>query len=167
MNQVNEVAPPEGSLIADQSLLDGYYTDCFTVDWDGEVSLSDFITAFYKTPLFRLERLVLGVTPKGRMCDADVDALASGECEAMSMWRVEARREAEILLSAGRTKSWLMVTPYEGGTRLFFGSVVVPEPAKRAGQTPRLGPVFDSLMGAHKVYSRLLLGSASQRLQRA
>jgi hypothetical protein len=157
---------PDGSVIAEQAALDGYYTDCFSIDKDSAVTLADFITAFYKTPLFRLERLLLKVTPKGGMSDADVDALARSKGDSISMWQVEQRREAEILLSAGRTKSWLMVSPHNGGTRLFFGTVVVPEPPKRAGQAPRLGPVFDSLMGAHKVYSRLLLGSAAQKLSR-
>lgn len=164
MPQVQELPLPDGSLMADQATLTGYYTDCFSVDAECDVSLPDLIAAFYKTPLFRLERLVLGFTPKGRMCDADVDALARSDSDVMSMWRVEARREAEILLSAGRTKSWLMVAPLKEGTRLFFGSVVVPEPPKREGQAPRLGPVFDSLTSAHKVYSRLLLGSAAHRV---
>ena len=164
MKQVVEVELPIGSLIAEQAELLGYYTDCFSIELTQSVTFPAFINAFYTTPLFRLERLILALTPKGRMKDVDVVALANGECDRMSVWTVETRRADEILLSAGRTKSWLMVVPHQGGTRLFFGSVVVPEPPKRAGGAPRLGPVFDSLLRAHRVYSRLLLGAAAQRV---
>ena len=164
MKKVVESEQPIGSFIAQQAQLVGYYTDCFSIEVSGDVDLSAYINAFYTTPLFRLERLMLCLTPKGRMRDADVVALSRGDTKDMAVWRVEGRRDCEILLSAGSTKSWLMVAPLQGGTQLFFGSVVVPQRSKRAGGTPRLGPVFDSLLGAHRVYSRLLLGSAAQRL---
>lgn len=167
MKQVIEKENPVGSLIAEQAQLAGYYTDCFSIHLDQSVTLPEFINAFYTTPLFRLERLLLSLTVKGRMKDADVTALSRGESDRLAIWQVEARKECEILLSAGSTKSWLMVAPQEGGgddTQLFFGSVVVPEPPKREGDAPRLGPVFDSLLSAHRIYSRLLLSSAAQRL---
>lgn len=164
MKKVIEMPLPDGTFIAQQDEFQGYYTDCYGLEIDHIVTLPDFMNAFYTTPLFRLERLVLAITPKGRMKDADVTALSSGESDRMAVWRVEGRRDHEILLSAGRTKSWLMVAPIQGGTQLYFGSVVVPEPPKREGGVPRLGPVFDSLLSAHRVYSRLLLGSAAQRL---
>tara|TARA_B110000902_G_scaffold253085_1_gene315300 strand:+ start:1336 stop:1842 length:507 start_codon:yes stop_codon:yes gene_type:complete len=167
MKQVIEKENPVRSLIAEQAQLAGYYTDCFSIHLDQSVTLPEFINAFYTTPLFRLERLLLSLTVKGRMKDADVTALSRGESDRLAIWQVEARKECEILLSAGRTKSWLMVASQEGGggdTQLFFGSVVVPEPPKREGDAPRLGPVFDSLLSAHRIYSRLLLSSAAQRL---
>ncbi|MFT5798843.1 MAG: hypothetical protein ACI84R_002912 [Candidatus Azotimanducaceae bacterium] len=167
MKQVIEKENPVGSFIAEQAQLTGYYTDCFSIRLDQTVTLPEFINAFYTTPLFRLERLLLSLTVKGRMKDADVTALSRGEADRLAIWQVEVRNECEILLSAGRTKSWLMVAPDAGGTdetQLFFGSVVVPEPPKREGDAPRLGPVFDSLLSAHQIYSRLLLSSAAQRL---
>ena len=167
MKQVIEKENPVGSLLAEQAQLSGYYTDCFSIHLEQSVTLPEFMNAFYTTPLFRLERLLLSLTVKGRMTDANVTALSRGEADRLAIWQVEARKECEILLSAGRTKSWLMVAPQEGGgddTQLFFGSVVVPEPPKREGDAPRLGPVFDSLLSAHRIYSRLLLSSAAQRL---
>jgi hypothetical protein len=164
MTKVIEMPLPDETFIAQQSELLGYFTDCYGVELNKIVTLQDFINAFYTTPLFRLERLILALTPKGRMKDVDVSALSSGESDTMAIWQVEGRRDREILLSSGRTKSWLMVVPLQGGTQLYFGSVVVPEPAKHEGNMPRLGPVFDSLLAAHRVYSRLLLGSAAQRL---
>ena len=164
MKKVVEMPLPAGTFIAEQAELPGYYTDCYGIELGHAITLPEFINAFYTTPLFRLERLILALTPKGRMKDADVTTLSSGESDRMSIWKVKRRRDCEILLSAGRTKSWLMVVPSQGGTQLFFGSVVVPEPAKIEGGALRLGPVFDSLMSAHRVYSQLLLGSAAQRL---
>jgi hypothetical protein len=45
---------------------------------------------------------------------------------------------------------------------LRFGSVVVPVPGRGGKLT--LGPVFHSLQGAHKIYSRALLAGAVRRL---
>ena len=78
--------------------------------------MSDFIEAFYKTPLFRLERVVLSLAPKGRMLDADVTALSKGLTDRISIWEVETRHDAQIFLSAGGAKPWLMVQPIGDGT---------------------------------------------------
>lgn len=164
MKQVFETPLPDGALITQQSQNPGYFTDCYSVEVAVSVDLPALIKAFYTTPLFRLERLVLNLTAKGKMCDADVVALSLAKSDRMSVWRVEARCDTEILLNAGRTKSWLMTVPKGSGTQLYFGSVVVPEPPKKEGGAYRLGPVFDSLLSAHGVYSRLLLGSTARRL---
>ena len=60
---------------------------------------------------------------------------------------------------SGRTMSWLMVD----ADHLRFGSVVVPERSRSGKLT--LGPVFHSLLSAHKVYSRALLAGAARRVQ--
>ena len=125
MKKVDEMPLHAGTFIAEQAELTGYYTDCYGIELGHAITLPEFINAFYTTPLFRLERLILALTPKGRMKDADVTALSSGESDNMSVWKVEGRRDSEILLSAGRTKSWLMVVPSPNGSLLFFGSVVV------------------------------------------
>jgi len=67
----------------------------------------------------------------------------------------------------GRTRSWLMVTPvttYGGpGTRLYFGSAVIPvKSAKTGGLT--LGPGFRALIGFHRMYSKALLHAARSPL---
>ena len=108
---VNVVSVPlrEHSLIAGQSLHERYVTNCFRNEIPKTVDLSDFIDAFYKTPLFRLERLVLSLATTGRMRDVDITALSKGQVDRISVWQVETRLDAQILLSAGGTKSWLMV----------------------------------------------------------
>ena len=52
-----------------------------------------------------------------------------------------------------------------GATRLYFGSAVVPVRDRVSGQ-PRMGFVFQALLGFHKLYSRVLLGAARSRLAR-
>lgn len=163
MKKITEHAPPVDSLIAGFAAQPAHYVDAFYSDVSDAVDLPAFVGAFYTTPLFRAERLVLRLTAKAPSSDADVAALAEGTADRFAVWTVEGRREDELLLgdASGRTKSWLHVTPEGAGTRIWFGSVVVP--VKVRGKLT-LGPVFQALVGAHKVYSRLLLGSAVARL---
>jgi len=56
-------------------------------------------------------------------------------------------------------------SPGVAGTRLYFGSAVVPRRSARSGREG-LGPLFSSLLGFHKLYSRLLLRAARSRLAR-
>ena len=115
--------------MAGQSLHERYVTNCFRNEIPKTVDLSDFIDAFYKTPLFRFERLVLSLAPTGRMREVDITALSKEQVDRISVWQVETRLDAQILLSAGGTKSWLMVEEMESRTRLYFGSVLVPRPS--------------------------------------
>ena len=39
----------------------GAYVDCYSVDVPTSVTLACFVEAFYTTPLFKLERLLLGL----------------------------------------------------------------------------------------------------------
>ena len=50
-----------------------------------------------------------------------------------------------------------------GGTRLYFGSVVVPERNARTGYSG-MPAAHRSLLAFHKVYSRMLLSAAARRL---
>ncbi len=97
--------------------------------------------------------------------DADARRLAHGEAETFAAWSVEARAVDQLLLCdfQNRTRSWLMCEAREGeGTRLFFGSAVVPVGV--GSGAGRLGFPFDALLGFHQLYSRVLLGGARGRL---
>lgn len=157
---VTETPPPPDSLMAAYATREGYYTDCFEVACDRDVPLADYIRAFYTQPLFRAERWVLRLAARAPSSDRDVDDLADGRGTRLAVWEVEARRENEVMMeqSGGRTLSWLQVGP--GVLR--FGSVVVPVQGR--GGTLTLGPVFQSLLGAHKLYSRALLAGAARRV---
>ncbi|HWT14166.1 MAG TPA: hypothetical protein VN581_00160 [Patescibacteria group bacterium] len=148
-------------------LHDGHYADCYVVEVPMAVSQAEFVEAFYTTPLFKLERAILAAVVRKPSTDADARALAHGECEAFAAWTVENRSDTQLLLAdfMGRTRSWLMAEPTGiGGTRLHFGSAVVP---KRDRDTVRQRPGggFGLMLGLHKLYSRALLASARHRLR--
>jgi hypothetical protein len=146
----------------------GAYTDCYVTDLPRAVTHAEYVEAFYTTALFKLERVLLRLVVSRPSTDAEARALARGERDAFAAWTVEARAPDQVLLCdfTGRTRSWLMVSPagVPGGTRLYFGSVVVPERDARTGE--RVMPATHSrLLGFHKLYSRALLGAAARRLR--
>jgi hypothetical protein len=155
-----------------QSLLTRYanagaYTDCFATDIARTVSHAEFVDAFYTGRLFKVERFLLRVFIAKPSTDLQARQLAAGELDEFAVWRVEARAVDQLLLRAmdGRTRSWLMVSamPETGGTRLYFGSAVVPAVDPSTGK-PSLGFAFKALLGFHNFYSRALLNAAAARL---
>lgn len=156
--------------VPDQTLLSRYrarraYIDAYWLDAQVDATLPDYVEAFYTTPLFRLERLVLRFVGRPSR-DAEVRAMAQGTGRRFAAWTVEARTETEILLCdyLGRTRSWLKCVREAGGTRLYFGSAIVPRRVTGDGRA-ELGWAFHALLGFHRVYSRALLRSAANRLQ--
>jgi len=147
----------------------GTYADCYVTQVERPVSHSEFVEAFYTTALFKVERLILRWLVARPSSDLDAKRLAGEGAETFAAWKVESRAKDQLLLAdfSGRTRSWLMVAPAEtgAGTRLYFGSAVVPR--LRAGSAPAsLGWSFTSLLGFHTLYSRALLGAARRSLAR-
>jgi len=80
----------------------GGYGDCFSVSIDRVVALADFVTAFYTSPLFRVERFLLRLILGVRSSDADAHALGIGSAKSLS-FRLLLRFHvvySEMLLSA-------------------------------------------------------------------
>lgn len=151
----------------------GAYADCYTTAIARHVTEAEYVQAFYTTPLFKLERLLLAWLVSKPSTDGQAGQLACGTLDSFAAWSVEERREDQLLMCDfnSRTRSWLMVAPLEGesfeGTRLYFGSAVVPARAAKAGaQTPGMGWTFRLLLGFHKLYSRALLAAVKSRLMR-
>ena len=140
------------------------YTDCYTTDFPGQITFPEYLFAFYTTPLFKLERLILLLVRKPST-DKEARDLADGTRQAFAAWTVEARAENQIIMCdfMSRTRSWLMVEPTQDGTRLYFGSAVVPEKTIKLKKYP-LGLFFHALLGFHKIYSVMLLYAARSRL---
>lgn len=159
--------PPHALLAAHRDR--GAYTDCYVTTLDRPLTLAAYVDAFYTTPLFKLERLVLAAFARRPSTDLQVRQLATGERDSFAAWRVEAREKDQILLAdmTGRTRSWLMVAPAGDGesTQLHFGSAVLPVAAPATG-TRRMGFVFRALLGFHTLYARALLWSARRKLTR-
>lgn len=167
MLSVQKCPIPPNSLLEKYSV-DGGYTDCYSTEFDGEVGFSEFVSAFYTTGLFRLERYILAWTISRPSTDEAASELANGSTTTFAAWHVEQRRENEILMCdlIGRTRSWLMTVPMNGSrTRLYFGSAVVSVRNPATGKSS-LGFIYQSLLGFHRLYSALLLWSVKQRIDR-
>ena len=169
MPPVRPCPPPTNALLTKYADSGGY-TDCFATDIARSVSHAEFVEAFYTGRLFKIERLLLSVFLSKPSTDLQTRQLAAGELNAFAAWRVEARADDQLLLCAidGRTRSWLMVSAAEvpGGTRLYFGSALLPvaNASTGTGGKPKMGFVFKALLGFHNRYSRALLNSAARRL---
>lgn len=161
---------PAGALLSRYEK-DGCHTDCYVTDIPVSVSHEQFVLAFYTTTLFKLERLILKLVVSRPSTDEQAAALASARGEKFAAWSVEDRCSNQLLMCdfQGRTRSWLMTADIENGdipgTRLFFGSAVVPVRNRRTG-VEGLGITFRLLLGFHKLYSVALLSSARVRLIR-
>jgi hypothetical protein len=147
----------------------GHQGDCFSIAVDRVVSLADFVFAFYTSPVFRIERLILSVVARAKSSDSDARAVAQGSSQEFAVWRVAERTEMQVLMCDRyeKTRSWFRVVPTDGGrTVLQFGSAVAARRNLQTGAVT-LGRGFRWLMGFHVLYSKVLLGSASRRLMRA
>jgi hypothetical protein len=158
---------PETALLSTYAA-SGAYTDCYATTVPGDVELARFVEAFYVGQVFRLERLLLRWFAGRPSSDAEARAVARGETTRFAAWDVEARADGQLLMCdmAGRTRSWFMVAPGAGGTCLYFGSAVVPVRDGATGEQ-RMGWPFGALLGFHRLYSRVLLSAARDRLRRA
>lgn len=145
------------------------YADCYSVEVRGVVALSDLVFAFYTTPVFKLERVILKYLAGKASSDSEARQVANAAIDSFAAWTVEQRTEEQLLMCdfRGRTRSWFMVTATENAgdprTVLWFGSAVVPGKNRKTGKQ-ELGSAFTLLLGFHKLYSRALLHAAKSRL---
>lgn len=119
------------------------YTDCYCAEITRPVTLAEFVFAFYTTPGFKLERIILRYLAAKPSTDAQVKQLAEASIKSFAAWDVEQRTETQLLMRdfQGRTRSWFMVTPIttsvasdSAKTLLQFGSAVVPRKNRNTGK---------------------------------
>ena len=164
-----EKCPVPANTMLDKYSMNGAYMDCYWTDAPGHIPLSEFIYAFYTTPLFKLERLILWLTASKPSTDQGARQLADGVSDQFAAWHVEHRSENEIVMCdfLKRTRSWLMAKPANRAknirTELFFGTAIAPRMNPKSGELS-IGIGFQALLGFHKLYSRLLLYSARLRI---
>ncbi|RZI45027.1 hypothetical protein EGT07_02195 [Herbaspirillum sp. HC18] len=139
------------------------------MDLQRAISMDEYVSAFYTTPLFKVERFLLSLLAGKHSTDAGARKLALGEASNFAAWRVEDRANNELLLCdfLGRTRSWLMVKPSSaanpGSVRLYFGSAVVPQSWSATGKAS-FGFAFHALHGFHHLYTRALMRAAQAKL---
>ena len=162
MPSIQKVPVPADSLLDRYSSMRGAYIDSHLTEIRGHVSVHEFIFAFYMTPLFKLERLILW-TLSLPSTDMQAKQLADGTGERFGAWIVEGIGEHELLLCDvfRRTRSWLMAIDSDMQTRLYFGYAVVPKKGKTSLE-------FGSrmLLRFHGLYSVMLLYAAALRISR-
>jgi len=142
------------------------HTDCFSLSIKKNISIEEFVEAFYTSWLFKIERIIIGFVVGKPSTDKQVFELSMGQREQFSAWNLEYRDESQVVLAdfMGKTKSWLMVQNRdETSTRLFFGSAVMPR-YNPDGSLGRPSIFFRLLGGFHLLYSRSLLWTASRNL---
>lgn len=155
---------PPSALLYKYSYNDAY-TDCYVTEVATPISLARYVEAFYTTTIFKLERWILTQFVARPSSDVDARKVALAEADTFAAWSVEERAPDQLLMCdfMRRTRSWFMVAPTaNGGTRLYFGSAVVP--ARRKSGELTLGSTYLALMGFHKLYSRILLRAARSPL---
>jgi hypothetical protein len=152
MLSIEKSSIPVNSMLDKYSSITGAYVDAYSTEIATQVAFSEIIFAFYTTPLFKLERLILTFIflPS---TDDQARRLADGTVDKFAAWTVESRGENEILMCdvVQRTRSWLMVKHEGAGTRLYFGSAVVP---KRGKTSLEFG--YRGLLGFHQINPHVL-----------
>jgi len=161
---------PENALLKSYEQ-QGAYTDCYYMDLPGHICHNEYVEAFYTSRLFKVERTILTIAVNRPSTDEQARQLADGEAEIFSAWNVEGRMENQLLLCdhLGRTRSWLMSVTTNGkespGTRLYFGSAVIPIGTSVSGRKS-FGFGFHALLSFHRLYSRALMRSMLSRLSK-
>lgn len=145
---------------------EGAYVDCFAVDIGRRVTLGEFVTAFYTTWLFKLERWILTWWVRKPSNDNQASELAAGQRRDFAAWTEESRAGDQLLMCdfRGDTRSWFRVDAQPAGTRLYFGSVVTARRHTPSGH--EIAPGYRWLLGFHRLYSRALLAAAAGSLSR-
>ena len=171
MFSVTQGALPDGALL--RTYRGGLYPerwresgDCFTISADRVVSLAEFVLAFYTSPVFRIERVILGLLVGAPSTDIDARCLAEGTTASFAIWRVGERTAVQLLMCDRyeRTRSWFGVVALgDGKTLLQFGSAVASRSSPRAVPRAR-GSLFGLLLRFHVVYSQVLLYAAKREV---
>jgi hypothetical protein len=142
--------------------------DCFAVSVDRVVSLKEFVFAFYTSPIFRIERLILGILAGARSTDIQARRLADGAGCSFAVWRAGERTATQLLMCDRyeRTRSWFRVVPLnDAKTLLQFGSAVASGSGDSSAKGLR-GGFFRLLLKFHVVYSQVLLHAAKLGVKR-
>jgi hypothetical protein len=174
MFSVTQVAVPEDALL--RTYRGGPHPerwresgDCFAVSVDRVVSLAEFVFAFYTSPLFRIERVILTLLAGAPSADSEARQLADGSGTSFAVWRVGDRTTTQLLMCDRyeRTRSWFGVVPLsDAKTLLQFGSAA----ASRSGQPSAIKArrsFFRLLLKFHVVYSQVLLHAARRGVMRS
>jgi len=143
--------------------------DCFSVAVDRVTPLGEFVFAFYTSPVFRIERSILGLLAGAPSTHAEARRLADGSGTSFAIWRLGERTATQLLMCDRyeRTRSWFAVVPLKDGrTLLQFGSAVASGNDHRTSARAARGYLFRLLLRFHVTYSQVLLHAAKRGVMR-
>ena len=104
MLSIKSRALPESALLRSYNR-GGVYTDCYVVEVPGSIALAEYVTAFYASPIFKLERIILKWMVSRPSTEADARQVAEGSIDRFAAWQVESRDENQLLLSDFKTRT--------------------------------------------------------------
>lgn len=168
MNGVTNSSLPKTAFLQRYRDDEKNYTDCYSLYYSKTISMEAFVEAFYTGRAFKLERWLIATFTGHRSSQEQLNDLLSGRSNGFSAWTLEDRSENQLLMCdfQKRTRSWFMVEPEGDGTRLYFGSAVVPARYWNSIAEKFASLVFKILMPFHWAYSRILLGGAVRNLKK-
>ena len=138
--------------------------DCFAVVVDRLTDLAEFVFAFYTSPVFRIERMILRLLAGASSTDSEAQRLADGSGTSFAIWRVGERTATQLLMCDRyeRTRSWFKVVRLDSGkTLLQFGSAVASRRGQRI-ESRSHSYLFRLLLVFHVMYSQILLYAAKR-----
>lgn len=155
--QMGEI--PDQGLLGRYNLVKHAYTDCFKTEVDQSVSFEKYARAFFSSPVFKLERIIIALTTGKKTTERSVDELISGQSDDFAVWQVEDRTDNQLLLKVGdgQIRTWLMSEQKDDSTMMYFGSAILP-----LNENGDKGFLFHALFGFHKLYARILLWMAKK-----
>ena len=113
-----EKCPVPADTLLHKYTRNGSYTDCYSTEVPTQIFFPEYIFAFYTTPLFKLERLILRLTVSKPSTDLQARQLADGASDRFAAWHVEGRGENENAHPNRPRGVW------ERGTRWRLGSSI-------------------------------------------
>ncbi|KAF0682555.1 Aste57867_25353 [Aphanomyces stellatus] len=132
------------------------HVDVFEVSLDQPTSVTDVARAFFQSPVFQVERMVLNLAGAYVTTDAAIDSLPFAVGDSVVMFKVVDTTPNELLFKYSdkvNGHSWLAVS--DDGRRLRFGSTI-----QNASLAVRL---FTPI---HLIYAQVVLASAKYELEK-
>lgn len=161
MTEIREAQLPETALLQSYAAQPGCYTDAYTCSIPIELSLWDYVEAFYSTRLFKAEKILLRLAIREDETNWDPTTLRKWG-RHFAAWMVEEQTDNELLMCdvSETTRSWFRVDKTPNSTELYFGSAIVP---KDGANKPPV--VARALIMPHKVYSKALLRATARTFE--